>query len=71
MKKILVWIVIYLAGVISGIIYNYTTSGAKDRSRITALESEVNAQNEKLNKCANALIEGIRPNTPTPSPAQK
>ena len=71
MKKVLAWIVIYLAGTITGAIYNYTTNGAKDRSRIAALESEVNAQNEKLNKCANALIEGIRPNTPAPPPAQK
>ena len=71
MKKILAWIVIYLAGVISGVIYNYTTSGARDRSRIRALESEINAQSEKLNKCANALIEGIRLSTPTPPPTPK
>jgi hypothetical protein len=71
MKKMLVWIVIYLAGAISGVIYNYTTNGAKDRSRIAALESEVNAQSEKLNKCANALIEGIHPNAPAPPPAPK
>jgi hypothetical protein len=71
MKKILVWTVIYLAGAISGVIYNYTTNGAKDRSRIQTLESELNSQNEKLNKCANALIEGIRPYSPASPPAQK
>jgi hypothetical protein len=71
MKKILVWVVIYLVGAISGVIYNYTTSGARDRSRIRGLEAEINAQSEKLNKCTNALIEGIRPSTPPPLPPQK
>jgi hypothetical protein len=71
MKKILVWVVIYLVGAISGVIYNYTTSGARDRSRIRVLEAEINAQSEKLNKCTDALIEGIRPSTPTPPPPQK
>ena len=69
MKRILIWVVIYLLGAVSGVLYNFTTSGAKDRSRIVALENEVNAKNEKLDKCTSALIEGLRPNTPPPATA--
>jgi hypothetical protein len=71
MRKILVWVVIYLVGAVSGVLYDYTSRGAKDRLRITALEAEVNARNEKLEKCTSALIEGMHPNTPAAAPAPK
>lgn len=71
MRKILIWVVIYLLGAVSGVVYNFTTSGARDRSRIAVLEGELGMKNEKLDKCTSALIEGLRPNTPSATPAQK
>ena len=68
MKRILFWVVIYLLGAVSGVLYNFTTSGAKDRSRIVALENELSAKNEKLDKCTSSLIEQTRPNAPPPTP---
>lgn len=68
MKRILIWVVIYLLGAVSGVLYNLTTSGAKDRSRIVALENELSAKNEKLDKCTSSLIEQTRPNVPPPTP---
>lgn len=55
MKKLLIWIVIYFVGVVSGVVFNWTTSGAKDRGRIAALEAEVTGKNNEVSQCRNAL----------------
>lgn len=55
MKKLLLWVVIYLVGVVSGVVFNWTTSGAKDRLRIVALEAEVSVKNNEVGQCRNAL----------------
>ncbi|HET7439766.1 MAG TPA: hypothetical protein VFJ47_00570 [Terriglobales bacterium] len=55
MKKLLLWVVIYLVGVVSGVVINWTTSGAKDRGRIAALESEVSGKTSEVGQCRNAL----------------
>jgi len=64
MKKILVFVVVFLLGFISGVLSHYWTGGATDRARISALETELKARNEKLDKCTDALIQGLHANTP-------
>ncbi len=65
MKKLAIVVLIYVLGGISGVAYYYFTGGASDRARITALQNELNAKNDKLDKCTTALIEGMHPNTPS------
>jgi len=57
MKKILVFVVVFLLGFISGALSHHWTGGATDRARISALETELKARNEKLDKCTDALIQ--------------
>ncbi|PYX74473.1 MAG: hypothetical protein DMG72_09955 [Acidobacteria bacterium] len=64
MKKILVFVVVFLLGFISGVLFHHWTGGATDRARISALETELKARNEKLDKCTDALIQGLHANTP-------
>jgi hypothetical protein len=64
MKKILLFVVVFLLGFISGVIYHHWTRGATDRVRISALETELKTRNEKLDKCTDALIQGVHANTP-------
>ena len=64
MKKILLFVVVFLLGFISGVIYHHWTRGATDRVRISALETELKTRNEKLDKCKDALIQGVHANTP-------
>jgi hypothetical protein len=69
MKKIVMLVLIYVLGGISGIVLQYQTSGAADRARIAAVEDELKARNDKLDRCTDALINGLRPNaSPTTSP---
>ncbi|PYX67674.1 MAG: hypothetical protein DMG72_24900 [Acidobacteria bacterium] len=63
MKKILVFVVVFLLGFISGVLYHHWMGGT-DRVRISALETELKARNEKLDKCTDALIQGLHANTP-------
>ena len=67
MKKIMILVLVYIIGGISGVIFHSATSGAADRGRITALESELQSRNDKLDKCTDALINGLHPNAPQPA----
>ncbi len=64
MKKLAIFVIIYVFGGISGITYNYFTAGASYRARIVAMQNELNAKNDKLDKCTSALIEGMHPTPP-------
>ena len=57
MKKILTTVVIYALGVVLGLVYQHTTSGARERARTAAVESEIKLKNDKLEKCTDILIE--------------
>jgi hypothetical protein len=70
MKRLLIFGLIYIIGGCSGVIFYSLTSGAADRGRIAALESELRSRNDRLDKCTDALINGLHPNAPqTPAPA--
>jgi hypothetical protein len=62
MKRLVIFSLVYIIGGISGVIFRSVTSGAEDRSRIAILESELKSRNDKLDKCTDALINGLRPN---------
>ena len=64
MKKLMILGFVYIIGGISGVIFHSATSGAADRGRIAALESELKSRSEKLDKCTDALINGLHPNAP-------
>ena len=66
MKRIMVFVLFSLGG-ISGIGVQHATSGASDRARIAALESELKSRNDKLDKCTDALI-NLHANVPQPTP---
>jgi hypothetical protein len=67
MKRIGVLVLIYVVGMISGVVYHSATTGAADRARIAALDGALKERNEKLDKCTSALIEGLHPTvTATP-----
>ena len=68
MKKMLIFLLVFVLGGISGVIVQYRTSGAADRAKITALEDELKARNDRLDKCTDALINGLRPRGQTPAP---
>ena len=67
MKKIMILVLVYIIGGISGLIFHSVTSGAADRGRITALEGELKSRNDKLDKCTDALINAVHPNAPQPA----
>lgn len=71
MKKALIFLLIYVLGGISGIVLQYQTSGASDRARIAALEDELKWRSDKLDRCTDALINGLHPSgqSAAPSPA--
>ena len=70
MKRLAILGLVYIIGGISGVIFQSLTSGAEDRSRIAVLESELTSRNDKLDKCTDALINGLHPNAPqTAAPA--
>jgi hypothetical protein len=60
-KRIGILVLIYLLGVVSGAVLHSMTSGAVDRARIVALDSQLKERNDKLEKCTTALIEGLHP----------
>jgi hypothetical protein len=62
MKRLVILGLVYIIGGISGVIFRSVTSGAEDRSRIAILESELKSRNDKLDKCTDALINGLHPN---------
>lgn len=71
MRKLVLWVVIYLLGVLSGGVFYSTTYGANDRSRISVLEAEVSGKNNELSQCRNALekcASALSPSTPTATP---
>ena len=57
MKRILAIIIVYALGIVSGVVYQHTTSGARERARTAAVESEIKLKNDKLEKCTDILIE--------------
>jgi len=70
MKRLIILALVYIIGGISGVIFDSVTSGAADRGRIAVLESELKSRNDKLDKCADALINGLHSNAPqTAAPA--
>lgn len=74
MRQLLLWVVIYLLGVVSGGIFYSTTYGANDRSKISALEAEVSGKNNELSQCRNALekcASALSPSAPAVAPAPK
>ena len=68
MKRIVTFVLIFVLGGISGIVVQYATSGATDRARIAALEDELKSRNDKLDKCTDALINGLHTNAPQTAP---
>jgi len=64
MKRFMIFGLVYIIGGISGVIFHSVTSGAADRGRIAALESELKTRNDKLDKCTDALINGLHSNAP-------
>ena len=64
MKKIAILVLVYIIGGVSGVIFHSMTSGAVDQVRIATLESELKSRNDKLDKCTDALINGLHPTTP-------
>jgi hypothetical protein len=64
MKRIMILALVYIIGGISGVIFHSVTSGAADRGRIAGLESDLKSRNDKLDRCTDALINGLRPNPP-------
>ena len=64
MKRLMILGLVYIIGGISGVILHSATSGAADRGRIAVLESELKSRNDKLDKCTDALINGLHPNAP-------
>lgn len=68
MKKILIFVLIYILGGISGMVVQYQTSGATDRARIAALEDELKSRNDKLEKCTDALINSLHPSGTAAAP---
>ena len=70
MKRLVILGLVYIIGGISGVIFHTVTSGVQDRSRIAVLESELKSRNDKLDRCTDALINGMHPNAqPTAVPA--
>lgn len=64
MKKLAILVLVYIIGAGSGVIFHSVTSGAADQVRIALLESELKSRNDKLDKCTDALINGLHPTTP-------
>ena len=64
MKRLIILVLVYIIGGISGVIFHSATSGAADRGRIAVLESELKSRNDKLDKCTDALINGLHLNAP-------
>jgi CheY-specific phosphatase CheX len=64
MKKLAILVLVYIIGSVSGVIFHSMTSGAADQLRIAMLESELKSRNDKLDKCTDALINGLHPTIP-------
>lgn len=64
MKRIMILGLVYIIGVISGVIFHSVTSGAADHGRIAVLEGELKLRNDKLDKCTDVLINGLHANPP-------
>lgn len=68
MRRIVILGLVYIIGAISGFLFHSMTYGVEDRSRIVVLEGELKARNDKLDRCTDALINGLHPN-PASQPA--
>jgi hypothetical protein len=68
MKRIMIFLSVFVLGSVSGIVTQYATSGAGNRARIAALENELKSRNEKLERCTDALINGLHTIAPQTTP---
>ena len=64
MKRLAILVLVYIVGSVSGVIFHSMTSGAAAEVRIAMLESELKSRNDKLDKCTDALINGLHPTSP-------
>jgi hypothetical protein len=62
-KRVLTVVIVYALGIVSGLVYQHTTSGARERARTAAVESEMKAKNDKLEKCTDILIDNYHVTT--------
>ncbi len=67
MKRLATFALVFVLGGITGIVMQSATIGAGNRARIVALENELKSRNEKLDKCTDALINGLHSNVPPTS----
>jgi len=68
MKKIVTFLLVFVLGGIAGVVVQYQTSGASDRARIAALEDELKSRSDKLDRCTDALINGLHVNGTNATP---
>jgi hypothetical protein len=59
-----IYILVFVLGTISGITVEYATSGGRDRNQIASLEDQLKSKNDKLEKCADVLINGLHTTMP-------
>jgi len=64
MKRLAILGLVYVIGGISGVILHFVTSGAEDRGQVAMLESELESRHDKLDKCTEALINGLHQHVP-------
>jgi len=64
MKRLAILGLVYVIGGISGVILHIVTSGAEDRGQVAMLESELESRHDKLDKCTEALINGLHQHVP-------
>jgi hypothetical protein len=67
-KRILTIVIVYALGVVSGVVYQHTTSGARERARTAAVESEMKVKSDKLEKCTDILIDKYHVTTSDKAP---
>jgi hypothetical protein len=68
MKRIMIFLLVFVLGSITGIVTQNATSGAGNRAQIAELENELKSRNEKLERCTDALINGLHTNAPQTIP---
>ncbi|GAC1429360.1 MAG: hypothetical protein NVS1B11_14880 [Terriglobales bacterium] len=64
-KRMWIFVLVFVAGTITGFIAQYATFGGTDRARITALEEQLKSRNDKLERCTDDLINALHTNTPS------
>ena len=67
MKRMWIFVLIFVVGTITGFVVQYATSGGTDRARIAALEDQLKTRSDKLEKCTDDLINSLHTNLPSDS----